>query len=427
MAQTFLQEKFVGTKDKVLRFNNNLQLEAVNVSISGISPQLLVSCTTGATITASCNGVVLSAVEDSGTWTFNLPYTGVWTVSGVLNSATGSTEVNVTALQQYQVTLSLTGSVSSTLNENSWAIIKTVSDSSEGSSYWAVGDCKQITLNGVINTGQGSASTKSYSNVTTFVYIVDFDHNSTLEGTGILFQGFKNNVTSFTSGSNNGTYVALVDTATQSNKGYSYSATSYSQAYDYYGWWNGSDLAYLSASTTYSYNNITSNNFGMVTCRLLDNIAGATGGTLYNCLEDALKEVIKISSISSFKCSFKYNPVGQSVTISNANFNTSSVKLYLPSEYELFGSCSLESSYNSLGSSTQTQLELYKSSYNVSKIKGRQDSASTKVIYRTRSTTLPSSSGTLSSRAIDVAVGADGSLTTISTAYSAGIAPLFRV
>lgn len=107
MSQTFLQEKFIGTVDKVLQFDNNLELKAVNASISGIQPQILVSSNSGATITASCKGVVMTGVESSGKWEFNVPFTGIWTITGTLDSTTETTTVEVTVLKQYAVNLFL--------------------------------------------------------------------------------------------------------------------------------------------------------------------------------------------------------------------------------------------------------------------------------------------------------------------------------
>lgn len=71
------------------------------------------------------------------------------------------------------------------LNNNTWEVIKQVSDKSQGSNYWSVGDCKEITMNGKVSDGL------TLSNYTTWVFIIGFDHNKEREGTGIAFQGFK--------------------------------------------------------------------------------------------------------------------------------------------------------------------------------------------------------------------------------------------
>ena len=87
--------------------------------------------------------------------------------------------------------------ISRVLDENSWDAIKLVSSLGKGANYWAVGDCKQITMNGKVSDGL------TLTDYTTWVYIIGFNHNSEKEGNGITFQGFK--------ATDNGTPVCLVD------------------------------------------------------------------------------------------------------------------------------------------------------------------------------------------------------------------------
>ncbi len=61
------------------------------------------------------------------------------------------------------------------LNNNSWATIKTVSDASKGANYWAIGDRKEVTLNGSVGYGD---TARTFSNQTYWVYIIGFDHNT---------------------------------------------------------------------------------------------------------------------------------------------------------------------------------------------------------------------------------------------------------
>lgn len=85
--------------------------------------------------------------------------------------------------------------ISNTLNSNSWATIKAVSDAGQGDNYWDVGDTKAITING--NVGN-----TNFSNLSINVYIIGFNHNSAREG---------NNRIHFKIGKISGTQVALVD------------------------------------------------------------------------------------------------------------------------------------------------------------------------------------------------------------------------
>lgn len=65
--------------------------------------------------------------------------------------------------------------ISSTLNSNSWATIKAVSDAGKGDNYWDVGDTKIITINGTV---QGF----TFSNLYISVFILGFNHNSSRDG-----------------------------------------------------------------------------------------------------------------------------------------------------------------------------------------------------------------------------------------------------
>lgn len=87
--------------------------------------------------------------------------------------------------------------ISRVLDENSWYAIKLVSLLGKGANYWAVGDCKQITMNGKVSDGL------TLSDYSAWVFIIGFNHNTEREGNGITFQGFK--------ATKNGTPVCLTD------------------------------------------------------------------------------------------------------------------------------------------------------------------------------------------------------------------------
>ena len=90
------------------------------------------------------------------------------------------------------------------LNNNTWEVIKQVSDRKQGQNYWAVGDCKQITMNGKVSDGL------TLTNYSAWVFIIGFNHNAEKEGNGIAFQGFK--------ATKNGTPVCLTDSGYNSEK-----------------------------------------------------------------------------------------------------------------------------------------------------------------------------------------------------------------
>ena len=62
-------------------------------------------------------------------------------------------------------------------NEVSWTYIKSAATSGAASSYWKVGDRKEVKLNGTVGK-------KSFSNTTTYCYILGFDHNTSVESNG---------------------------------------------------------------------------------------------------------------------------------------------------------------------------------------------------------------------------------------------------
>lgn len=89
------------------------------------------------------------------------------------------------------------------LDKNTWKVIKQVSDQNQGQNYWAVGDCKEVTMNGKVSDGL------TFTNYSAWVFIIGFNHNAEREGNGITFQGFK--------ATKNGTPVCLTDSAYDSS------------------------------------------------------------------------------------------------------------------------------------------------------------------------------------------------------------------
>lgn len=110
-----------------------------------------------------------------------------WVITGLVEygeysvvaqgSAAYSDTVNVTVCQQY--IFPITNPI---LNDNTWKGISFIAQKGLGSSFWAVGDAKQITINATIGT-------KSYSNYQPWVYILGFNHNATYEGNNTIHFG----------------------------------------------------------------------------------------------------------------------------------------------------------------------------------------------------------------------------------------------
>ena len=287
----------------------------------GLSPRIVVSVTTGTTVTCSKGATTLTATSVDGKCSFNVNDYGVWTVSTDSDTKT----VNVEYVQLYEVTLK---TVSSTLNDSDWATIKDIADRSEGANYWAVGDTKQITLNGKVSDG---LTLSSYS---TYVYIIGFNHNKDVEGTGIAFQGFKTEQTS-------GIDVALCDS------GYGNGKTS--------GQW-------------FNMNNSNTNSGGWSSSRM----RSTTLPLVKSALPSDLQAVIKTTTIYSDNTG-DGSDVAPYVTATQD-------ELYLLAEFEIFGARTYA---NSAERNYQQQYAYYVAGN--SKIKYRHDSTATAVGWWERS------------------------------------------
>ena len=185
--------------------------------------------------------IIVDTVSLGTSWTGAGPYTQVVTIEGidsdskidiqpdadVINNLmeSGTTALYIvndsgvatavalgaapTAALEIQCTITKTAApptpvISSVLNENSWDTIKWASKHNVGQNYWAVGDCKEVTMNGNVSDG------RTLTNYSAWVFIIGFNHNAEREGNGIAFQGFK--------ATKNGTPVCLTDSGLNSSK-----------------------------------------------------------------------------------------------------------------------------------------------------------------------------------------------------------------
>ena len=292
----------------------------------GLPIRLIVTAPTGSTISVTQGTAVLSANEVDGVWTFTIPSLGVWTINATIEWQSLTQDVDISKVGQYNVTLEKP--VSNTLNDNDWATIKEVADASEGANYWSVGDTKEITLNGKVSDG---LTLSSYS---TYVYIIGFNHNSSVEGTGIAFGGFK-------TAASGGIDVALCDSGYNTNK------TS--------GQW-------------FNMNNSNTNSGGWSSSRM----RSTTLPLVKSALPSDLQAVLKTTSI------YSDNTGGGSDTASYVTATQD--ELYLLAEFEIFGARTYA---NSAERNHQQQYAYYVAGN--SKIKYRHDSTATAVDWWERS------------------------------------------
>ena len=155
-------------------------VDSYAVTLTFFSATITVTAPSGAVVTLKKGGSTVDSKTSTGTVVFTVYETGEYTVEATQGGQSTSGTVNVvSSTTSYAITLSF---VSDTLNENSWDTISEVSDAGQGANYWAIGDRKQVTLNGTIGS-------LSLSNFSTYAFIIGFNHNSGREGSGrIHFQ-----------------------------------------------------------------------------------------------------------------------------------------------------------------------------------------------------------------------------------------------
>lgn len=339
------------------------------VSKPGVELSLVVSVTSGAAVTATKGSKTVNGTATGGSCVLSLPEAGTWSVKATLNGQTSNTQ-SVSVVDSYAVSLTFSF-VSSTLNNNEWSVIKSVSDAGQGANYWSIGDRKAVTLNGTVGK-------LSLSNVTTYAFIIGFNHNASVEGSNrIHFQLAK---TALSGGAD----VCLCDS--------SYNST-------------------VSTTGYFSMNSSRTNSGGWASSQMRTNICGTSlsnySGTIIAVIPAALRAVLK--SVTKYT-----DNTGNSSTSASAVTATTDY-FFLLSEFEVFGSISYA---NTNEKSKQAQYAYY--SAGNSKIKYKHDGTSTAALWWLRSPFASNSN-------IFVIVNFDGTVTNYYAYNSLGFAPGFCV
>ena len=302
------------------------------VALTFFSATITVNVDSGASVTLKKGGTTIATKTSNGTAVFTVTETGEYTVTATKNGQTTSGSVNVvSSTTSYSLTLSF---VSSTLNNNEWSVIKSVSDAGQGANYWSIGDRKAVTLNGTVGA-------LTLSNVTTYVFIIGFNHNSSVEGTNrIHFQLGKTALSG-------GTDVALCDSHYNNTGGGFRMNTSKSTS----GGWASSNMRTAICGTSLS----------------------SYSGTIIAVIPAALRAVLK--SVT------KYTDNTANGGGSTASYITATTDyFFLLSEYEVFGSTTYA---NRNEASKQAQYSYY--SAGNSKVKYNHSATSTDVFWWLRS------------------------------------------
>ena len=344
-------------------------VDSYAVALTFFSATITVNVDSGASVTLKKGGTTIATKTSNGTAVFTVTETGAYTVTATKNGQTTSGSVNVVSgTTSYSLTLSF---VSSTLNNNEWSVIKSVSDAGQGANYWSIGDRKAVTLNGTVGK-------LSLSNVTTYAFIIGFNHNASVEGANrIHFQLAKTALSG-------GTDVCLCDSSYNSN---------------------------VSTTGYFSMNSSRTNSGGWASSQMRTNICGTSlssySGTIIAVVPAALRAVLK--SVTKYTD----NTGGGSTAASAVTATTD--YFFLLSEFEVFGSIT----YGNTNEKNKQAQYAYYSAGN-SKIKYKHDGTSTAAVWWLRSPRA-SYSGSF------VFVFTDGTVNYYDAYFSLGFAPGFCV
>jgi hypothetical protein len=338
---------------------------AIQAIQTGPELQIIVTVTSGATVTATKGSLSVSGTSVNGTCTLTVPEEGEWSVSATLGGQTSNSNI-VNVGFSYNTSLVFVPK----LNDSSWETIRDISDAGQGANYWSIGDRKAVTLNGKVGA-------LTLSNVTTYVFIIGFNHNSSVEGTSrIHFQLGKTALSG-------GTDVALCDSKYNSE---------------------------VSATGYFSMNSSATNSGGWNSSQMRTKICGTSlssySGTIIAVIPAALRAVLK--SVTKYTNNTGKSSAASAVTATTDYF-------FLLSEYEVFGTISQG---NTNESSKQAQYSYY--SAGNSKVKYNHSATSTAVYWWLRSPVV-TYSGSFVSVYTNSTVGG------FSANYSLGFAPGFCV
>ena len=344
-------------------------ISAIQAIQTGTELQIIVTVTSGATVTATKGSKVVSGTSVNNSCTLIVPEAGTWSVKATRNGQTSDTR-SVTFTDSYAVAISF---VSAVLNDNDWATIKTVSDKGDGANYWSIGDRKAVTLNGTVGH-------LTLSNYTTYAFIIGFNHNASVEGANRIH--FQLGKTALSGGKD----VCLCDSSYNSD---------------------------VSTTGYFSMNASSTNSGGWKSSQMRTNICGTSlsnySGTILAVIPAALRAAIK--SVT------KYTDNTANGGGDTASYVTASTDyFFLLSEFEVFGSIG----WGNLNEQNKQAQYAYYSAGN-SKIKYKHNETSTAAYWWLRS---PRASSSINF----VSVGTNGTVTSGNFAsYSIGFAPGFCV
>lgn len=222
------------------------------------------------------------------------------------------------------------------LNDCTWDEISEISSSGQAANYFAVGDRKEIVLNGTV----GALTFEDYH---TYAYIIGFDHNAAVEGDHRIH--FQLAMTALEGGQN----ICFVDSNYNSS----------------------------GSSAAFRMNTSSTNSGGWEDSYMRNNICGtsksSTSGRFMGAIPSALRNVLK--SVTKYTNNNGSSSASSAVTATTDYF-------FLLSEYEVFGNIEYSNTYEA---NYQQQYAYY--SAGNSKVKYRHTSTSGAAYWWLRSAT----------------------------------------
>lgn len=199
------------------------------------------------------------------------------------------------------------------LNDNSWATIREVSSAGLGANYWAVGDVKEIKINGKVGN-------TTFSNLAVNAFILGFNHNSAREG---------GNKIHFQIGKIGSAAVALCDSKYNTN---------------------------ISGTGYFSWNTSNTNSGGWNACYKRKTLYG-NDGTPTSPLANSLMAALPSDLRAVMQPVTKYTDNTGNGSNSSGNVTTTTDYLFDLSEFEVFGTRSYANQYEQ---NYQAQYDYYK-------------------------------------------------------------------
>lgn len=286
----------------------SLNKTSIKLTAAKTTDTITVTRAGNGTITATSNAPTVASVSVSG---------GVVTVTAK-GKGSATITVSVAAGTNHTAPANKTCSVEVTLptkvlNDNSWATIREVSSAGLGANYWAVGDVKEIKINGKVGN-------TTFSNLAVNAFILGFNHNSTREG---------GNKIHFQIGKIGNAAVALCDSKYNTN---------------------------ISGTGYFSWNTSNTNSGGWNACYKRKTLYG-NDGTPTSPLANSLMAALPSDLRAVMQPVTKYTDNTGNRSNSSGNVTTTTDYLFDLSEFEVFGTRNYANQYEQ---NYQAQYDYYK-------------------------------------------------------------------